>query len=123
MTWAMVRMGRSALRVRTRRPNEQSWSFGIERELPGNVLINAEYVGKKGTHLPFSGSNYIDHLGSWVENPSTNINNLQLRTESVLFAERRTDQRPNSTLSSQYIQEYQLLLPWTQFTGVTSNLI
>jgi hypothetical protein len=84
------------------------------------VLINAEYVGKKGTHLPFSGSNYIDHLGSWVENPSTNINNLLtyvLNPFSSLNGGPISD--PNSTLSSQYTQELNLLLPYTQFTGVT----
>ena len=48
-------------------PYEQSWSFGIERELPSNILINAEYIGKKGTHLPFSGSNQLNYLGPWVE--------------------------------------------------------
>ena len=44
-------------------PYEQSWSFGIERELPSNILINAEYIGKKGTHLPFSGSTQRNFLG------------------------------------------------------------
>ncbi len=48
-------------------PYEQSWSFGIERQLPSNILINAEYIGKKGTHLPFSGYNQLNHLGPWVE--------------------------------------------------------
>ncbi len=50
-----------------RTPNEQSWSLGFERELPGNIVINAEYIGKKGTHLPFSGYNQLNHLGPWVE--------------------------------------------------------
>ncbi len=53
--------------VANRTPYEQSWSLGIERELPSNILINAEYIGKKGTRLPFSGLNQLDHLGSWVE--------------------------------------------------------
>ena len=44
-------------------PYEQSWSLGVERQLPSNILFNVEYIGKKGTHLPFSGSNYINHLG------------------------------------------------------------
>ena len=48
-------------------PYEQSWSFGIERELPSHILINAEYIGKKGTHLPFTGSTERNHLGPWVE--------------------------------------------------------
>ncbi len=60
-------------------PYEQSWSLGLERELPGNVLINAEYIGKKGTHLPFSGTSYVyDHLGSWIESlPITEADPVQ----------------------------------------------
>jgi len=57
-------------------PYEQSWSFGIERELPGHFLINAEYIGKKGTHLPFSGSTERNHLGPWVESLSLGDPNL-----------------------------------------------
>lgn len=101
-------------------PQEQSWSFGLERELPGNVLINAEYIGKKGTHLPFSGSNYINHLGPWVENPSTNVNNLLTYVSNPFSSQNGGPiSDPNSTLSSPYVQEFNLLLPYTQFTGVT----
>ena len=50
-------------------PYEQSWSLGVERELPGNVVLNVEYIGKKGTHLPFSGSNQLNILGPQIENP------------------------------------------------------
>src|SRR5437764_7954925 len=49
-------------------PYEQSWSFGIERELPSHILVNAEYIGKKGTHLPFDNSVERNYLGPWVEN-------------------------------------------------------
>ena len=48
-------------------PYEQSWSLGVERQLPWNVVVDAEYLGKKGTHLPFSGANQLDILGPWVE--------------------------------------------------------
>ncbi len=36
-------------------PYEQSWSLGIEREVPSNIVVSAHYIGKKGTHLPFTG--------------------------------------------------------------------
>ena len=55
--WDTERTVRSALSAANLTPYEQSWSLGVERELPGNVVINAEYIGKKGTHLPFSGAN------------------------------------------------------------------
>ena len=48
-------------------PYEQSWSLGFERELPSNIVFSAHYIGKKGTHLPFTGSHQRNHLGPWVE--------------------------------------------------------
>ncbi len=112
-------------------PYEQSWSLGFERELRGNVLINAEYIGKKGTHLPFSGANYIDHLGPWIEGlpqQESNSNNPTCTTLTIAcvnnyvnnpFAAVITD--PNSTLSSPQVQYSQLLLPYPQFTGVSTD--
>ncbi len=32
-------------------PYYQKWSFGIQRELPGNFLLDVSYVGNKGTKL------------------------------------------------------------------------
>jgi hypothetical protein len=113
-----------------RTPYEQSWSFGIERELPSNILINAEYVGKKGTHLPFSGSTQRNFLGSWVESlpvgdPAASdpcqalsiacLNSLQPNP----FAGVITD--PNSGLSSDQVTYFQLLLPYPQFTSVATE--
>ncbi len=44
-------------------PSEQTWSFGIERQLGFGVLLDAEYVGRKGTHLYFGGDTYaLNHL-------------------------------------------------------------
>lgn len=33
-------------------PYVQQWNFDIERQLPGNGLIDVAYAGSKGTHLP-----------------------------------------------------------------------
>jgi hypothetical protein len=32
-------------------PYAQQWSFGIQRELPSDFVVNVAYVGSKGTHL------------------------------------------------------------------------
>ena len=116
-------------------PYEQSWSLGIERELPGNIVINAEYLGKKGTHLPFSGANQLDVLGPWVESlpigdpNATNpcqaftvacLNNLVPNPFSSQNGGPISD--PNSTLSSSTIAYSQLLLPHPQFTGVSTDV-
>jgi hypothetical protein len=103
-------------------PYEQSWSLGIERELPGNVLINAEYIGKKGTHLPFSGYNQWNFLGPQIESPSANIGNLLTFVNNPFSSQNGGPiSDPNSTLSSPTVQEYQLQLPFPQFTGVATE--
>jgi len=116
-----------------RTPYEQSWSLGIERQLPSNILINAEYIGKKGTHFPFSGSNQLNHLGPEIESYTpdqiTALNTLYNNPPNCLNPPDNpgpcnpyfgivTD--PNSSLSGS-IPAYQLLLPHPQFTGVATE--
>jgi len=111
-------------------PYEQSWSLGIERQLPSNIVINAEYIGKKGTHLPFSGYNQLNHLGPWVEslpttaadpnNPCATLTVPCLNSQvNNPFAGVITD--PNSGLSSSQVSYSQLLVPFLQFTGVATE--
>jgi hypothetical protein len=114
-----------------RTPYEQSWSFGIERELPSNILINAEYIGKKGTHLPFSGSTQRNFLGPWVESlPLTEANpaNPTCTTLTIACLNSQVDNPfaavitdPNSGLSSGQVSYAQLLLPYPQFTSVATE--
>ncbi|MBZ5679911.1 MAG: carboxypeptidase regulatory-like domain-containing protein [Acidobacteriia bacterium] len=113
-----------------RTPYEQSWSFGIERQLPSNILINAEYIGKKGTHLPFSGYNQLNHLGPEIESYTpdqiTALNTVYTNPDPLNpctpncnpFFGIITD--PNSSMSGS-VQGYQMLLPFPQFTGVSTE--
>jgi len=118
-------------------PYEQSWSLGLERQMPWNVVFDVEYLGKKGTHLPFSGTNSIDILGPWVEgiplsspdpnNPCATRNMSCLNslvTNPFSSANGGPIKDPNSTLGSQapQISYYQLLLPYPQFTGVSTDV-
>ncbi len=103
------------LRNVTNTPYEQSWSFGLEMQLPYKIQTNMMYVGKKGTHLYYSGDNYINHLGSWVEGENANqINNLTTMVNNPFYGI-NTD--PNSILSEQQIPQYMLDIPWPQFPG------
>ena len=44
-------------------PQEQAWSFDIQHQLPFSILVDAAYVGRKGTHLYAMGyANQIDAL-------------------------------------------------------------
>jgi hypothetical protein len=31
--------------------SSQNWNFGVQREIPGNVVLDLNYVGSKGTHI------------------------------------------------------------------------
>jgi outer membrane receptor protein involved in Fe transport len=113
-------------------PYEQSWSFGIEHELPSHILINAEYIGKKGTHLPFSGSTDRNFLGPWVESlpvagptgqPVCQVPSIACLNSLVdnPFVNLISD--PNSEIGSSFpqIQYFQLLRPFPHFTGVSTE--
>jgi hypothetical protein len=45
------------IRTDGRAPYSQNWSFGLQRELLSSILVEADYVGVKGTRL---GNNLID---------------------------------------------------------------
>lgn len=108
------------IRSMIRTPYAQSWSLGIEHQLPWNVLLNAEYIGKKGTHLYFAGANQLDILGPEIESyTSDQISALQTKVGNP-FAGVITD--PNSSLYYSTVDALQLQLPYPQFTSVTTDV-
>jgi hypothetical protein len=104
------------LRYITNNPYEQSWSFGIERQLPYSIVLNTMYVGKKGTHLFFSGDNSIDHLGPQADSYTTaDINQLTTLVNNPFYG---TITDPNSALAYPQIASFLVNnLPYPQFPG------
>lgn len=102
-------------------PYEQAWSFGFQKQLPGKIVAEANYVGKKGTHLYFGGFREINHLGSqfdkqFVQTKNTSaIQTLATTQVSNPFLGIITD--PNSNLSGTTIPAVQLALPFPEYTG------
>ena len=95
-------------------PYMQTWNFGVQREYKG-VLIDANYVGTKGTHLYFGGAGSINYLGPWVESQTaTQIQQLNSFVPNPFYGI-ITDL--SSPLSAKTVQQYQLLLPYPQFSG------
>ncbi|HZI18690.1 MAG TPA: TonB-dependent receptor [Pyrinomonadaceae bacterium] len=43
--------GNNRLQKKFAMPYTQSWNFGVQRQFPGDVLVEADYVGSKGTNL------------------------------------------------------------------------
>ena len=98
-------------------PYEQSWSFGIQHEFPSSILLDASYVGKKGTHLYFGGANWLNYLGSQIEHYSASqIAALNTYVNNPFYG---IIKDPNSGLSAQTYPASQFQLPFPQFTGVT----
>ena len=107
-------------------PYEQTWSFELEKALPGKVIVDATYLGKKGTHLYLGGFRELDHLGPWVDKLSpTQIAQLNQSDQPNPFfcasppCSPANDfiTNPNSGLSAPTINRWQLLLPFPQFAG------
>jgi len=40
------------------------WNLGIQRELPSQIVLGADYVANRSTHLPWSGTNNRDFISS-----------------------------------------------------------
>jgi len=103
--------------INTTNPNEQSWTFGIQHELPSNILLDVSYLGKKGTHLYFGGAGGLDYLGPQIEHyTSSQITALNTYVNNPFYG---IITNPNSGLSSQTYPASQFQLPYPQFTGVS----
>jgi len=105
-------------------PNEQSWSFGLERQLPYSTVFSATYVGKKGTHLYLNGGNTLDILGPWVESLSPAvISGLTAPVPNPFASILTGPYYANSVLNnnSPTVPGYQLLAPFPQFAVAGGN--
>ncbi|MGB7437870.1 MAG: TonB-dependent receptor, partial [Candidatus Acidiferrum sp.] len=105
-------------------PQEQSWSFGFQRQLASNMVFTVDYIGKKGTHLYYQGLNTLDILGPQVEKYTPAQMNALVSYVPNPFASILTGPYyVNSPLNSNNptVQGFQLELPYPQFTGVTTD--
>lgn len=97
-------------------PYEQTWSFGIQQQLPGSIVVDANYVGKKGSHLLFANAGNINHLGSEIESySSAEIAALQTLVPNPFYGILPSD----SAIGGPEVSASQLQLPFPQFTDVS----
>lgn len=117
------------IRTRTARPYEQTWSFGIQQQLPSRIVVEGNYVGKKGTHLYFGNAGNVDILSpaqaaAFVQQPDYYNEFVANPFDGII-----TD--PNSGLygsacpatvsAPSCVQRWTLELPYPQFTGVSAS--
>jgi hypothetical protein len=85
------------------------WNFDLQRELPGNVLLDVSYAGSRGIHLGYR-NREINALDPQYLSLGTGLNTLVDNP----FA----NQISVGTLSQPRVARRQLLLPYPQFTNV-----
>ena len=98
-----------------RSPYIQQWNLNVQRELPGNILFEAAYIGSKGTRLLAgeSGLNYNQLPPSFLSLGS------QL-TEQVTNPFFGIFTNPTSNLRFATASRNQLLRPFPQYTDVNA---
>jgi Carboxypeptidase regulatory-like domain len=96
-------------------PYMQTWNFGVQRAFKGNILVDVNYLGTKGTHLYFGGAGSLNYLGSWVESATSDqITQLNTKVTNPFYG---IITNPASSLSSPTVSYNQLLKPYPQFSG------
>jgi Carboxypeptidase regulatory-like domain len=98
-----------------RNPVIQQWNFNLQRELPGQMVVELGYLANKGNHL-------IDGEGNMTYN--------QLPASYFALGNSLNDQvpnpfygvilNPNSILSKPTVVRSQLLRPYPQYTSVNA---
>jgi hypothetical protein len=93
-------------------PYEQSWNIGLQRQVPGNVVLDAAYLGMKGTHLYFGGAEEFNHLPEISGSSPAQIAGLNQFVPNPFQGIIQ-----QGALAGPTIHAYQLQLPYPQFTG------
>ncbi len=97
----------------------QRWSFGLQRELPGKVVVDVSYVGNRGTRLNVARqwnpvpAQYLSRTG---ERDQKTIDYLSARVLNPYYP-----LLPGTGLSGQNVARSQLLRPFPAFTGISGD--
>jgi hypothetical protein len=101
-----------------KQPYFQRWQVGVQRQLPGKTVLEISYVGNKAVRLPIMKNldtipaQYLSTLG--VRDQPT-INTLTAAAPNPFYP-----LLPGTSLSGNTAPVSQLLLPYPQFSSVTS---
>ncbi len=100
----------------------QRWTFGLQHELPGRVVIEIGYVGNRGTGLAMTqglDSTPKQYLSTSPVRDQTVINTL---SQAVPNPFNGLPQFAGSSLQGQTVALSQLLAPYPEFSGVSTTL-
>lgn len=99
-------------------PYMQRWSFGVQQQLPKQVLLEISYIGNRGTRL-FANRQYDAIPNSSLSTTGvrdTATNNYLTATFPNPFYP-----LPGSNIAGTSVARSQLLRPYPEFTSITGN--
>jgi TonB dependent receptor len=99
-------------------PYMQRWQFAVQRELPGNSVLEVSYVGNRGTRL--RATQDLDpiprqYLSTLPARDQTTINLLNAQVANPFYP-----LLPRTNLAATTVARSQLLRPDPQFSGITA---
>ncbi|HXX24191.1 MAG TPA: TonB-dependent receptor [Terriglobia bacterium] len=96
-------------------PYLQAWNAGFQRQLPGQILLDVNYAGQKGTHLLYAGYTSLQYLGPWVEQQTpAQLTELTSYVNNPFYG---IITNPASCLSGPQVEAASLLVPTPQYCG------
>jgi hypothetical protein len=106
----LVGQGVSFLEPADRNPIFHNWQLNVQRELAGQILIEAAYVGSRGVRLIAPGENLNQvHPSDWALGAA-----LKQQVDNPFFGVLTT-----GALTGRTVAREQLLRPYPQYTGVS----
>jgi hypothetical protein len=99
-------------------PYTQTWSGGFQYEFGSNWLIEANYIGTKGTHLYYHGAGTMQYFGSWIEQAYLNPDLRAALGTYVTNPYYGLINTPGCGMCGPTIAAGNLMLPFPQFSGV-----
>jgi hypothetical protein len=101
-------------------PYMQRWQFAVQQQLPGKSLLEASYVGNRGTRL--RATQDLDpvprqYFSTLPARDQTTINLLNSQVANPFYP-----LLPRTNLASTTVALSQLLRPYPQFTGITAAM-
>jgi hypothetical protein len=98
-------------------PYEQSWTLGFQHQLPAGIILDTNYVGKKGTKLFFGGASELNHLGPGIEADNrAQIADMLTYVDNPLYGY----VPEGASLGGPTVQKYQLSRPFPSSPASTA---
>jgi len=109
-------------------PYVQQWNFDIQRQFPGNTLLDIAYAGSKGTHLPMHDQNLTQMPAQFLPSGAPSAANTAIINSLTQIVPNPfagncagcTGPLQSGNMGTvATVKQGQLLLPFPQFDGVS----